>query len=456
MNRLFFERESASIGQGSFARAVASRALHSLQLWPHVKFDGGGVAPPPVEGERTAGKESAWACQAGVNSLAVDKFEHKLMLTGGADSTIKLWDLEQITPQKNDQTLKPIGEVKKSPSTHQFGITHISFYPFEPTAFLSSSYDHSLKIYSTDTLQPSASFKLDSIIYSHALSPIASHLLVACCTQHPLVRLVDLHSGASTHSLAGHTGAVLAASWSPTNEHILATGGTDGTVRIWDVRKASGTLRLLDLEDSIGLGDGLDRPSRAAAKAHGAAVNGIEWTDDGQYIVSAGHDAAVRVWDASSGANTLAHFGPTLRNAKLETKPMLLSPVEHTKPKGGLLVYPNEGEVVIFELHEGRVVSRLRLPGPSVAVVRARTGTGERSVGRRVTSLAWRGVGEGFVSAGSDGVVRVWGPGVGEEMVDEVVEGETDRREEGGREKRKREVLDDVFKDLTRTKITFG
>lgn len=78
MNRLFFDRESASIGQGAFARAVASRALHSLQLWPHVKFDGGGVAPPPVEGERTAGKESAWACQAGVNSLAVDKFEHKL------------------------------------------------------------------------------------------------------------------------------------------------------------------------------------------------------------------------------------------------------------------------------------------------------------------------------------------------------------------------------------------
>lgn len=35
------------------------------------------------------------------------------MLTGGADSTIKLWDLEQITPQKKDQTLKTIGEVKR-------------------------------------------------------------------------------------------------------------------------------------------------------------------------------------------------------------------------------------------------------------------------------------------------------------------------------------------------------
>jgi hypothetical protein len=35
------------------------------------------------------------------------------MLTGGADSTIKLWDLEQITPQRNDQILKPIDEVKR-------------------------------------------------------------------------------------------------------------------------------------------------------------------------------------------------------------------------------------------------------------------------------------------------------------------------------------------------------
>jgi hypothetical protein len=78
MNQLFFERESASIGQGTFARAFASQALHSLRLWPHVRFDGGDSSRVGDEDERPAGKDGVWACQAGVNSLAVDKFEHKL------------------------------------------------------------------------------------------------------------------------------------------------------------------------------------------------------------------------------------------------------------------------------------------------------------------------------------------------------------------------------------------
>jgi len=249
---------------------------------------------------------------------------------------------------------------------------------------------------------------------------------------------------------------VLTAAWSPRNENILASGGTDGTVRLWDVRKASGTLRLLDLEDSVGVlghdGRGRGATARASAKAHNAAVNGLAWTDDGNYIVSAGHDNAMRVWDADTGANTLAHFGPTVKNGRLETKPLLLSPGEWTRPGGGLLLVPNEGEVLVAELLEGRILRRLRLPGPREAVVRARAG-GERRVGRRVTSLAWRGVGQGLVSGGTDGVVRVWGP-MEEGEVDEVEEKEKGEEEKG--EKRKRNVLDEVFKELTGKKITFG
>lgn len=79
MNQLLFERESGAIGQGSLARAAASRALHSLQAWPHVKFDGGD-ASATTEDDRPAAKDGIWACQAGVNSLAVDKFEHKLLV----------------------------------------------------------------------------------------------------------------------------------------------------------------------------------------------------------------------------------------------------------------------------------------------------------------------------------------------------------------------------------------
>jgi hypothetical protein len=42
----------------------------------------------------------------------------------------------------------------------------------------------------------------------HAPSPIASHLLVACATQHPAVRLVDLRTGASAHRRAPGRGVV--------------------------------------------------------------------------------------------------------------------------------------------------------------------------------------------------------------------------------------------------------
>src|SRR4051794_32697885 len=84
--------------------------------------------------------------------------------------------------------------------THKFGITQLRFFPFDSGAFLSTSYDHHLKIYSTETLAVSGDFDLSSIVYTHALSPIANHLLVACATQHPTVRLVDLRSGSSTHS----------------------------------------------------------------------------------------------------------------------------------------------------------------------------------------------------------------------------------------------------------------
>src|SRR5436305_13413371 len=62
-----------------------------------------------------------------------------------------------------------------SSPTSRFGITHLTFYPFDAYAFLTSSYSHTLTLYATETLAASASFDLTAIISSYALSPIASH-----------------------------------------------------------------------------------------------------------------------------------------------------------------------------------------------------------------------------------------------------------------------------------------
>ena len=401
--------------------------------------------------------------------------------------------MEQSANPNDAHVFRPVAKIAKAETlprapasksqAHRFGITHLSFYPFDTAAFLSTSYDQTLKLWATDSTRVSGSFELGSKIYTHAISPIADHLLVACGTQHPAVRLVDLRSGAAVQSLVApgqvgaDTGAVLSVAWSPRHEHVLASGAVDGAVRIWDVRRASGLLGLLDQEDSLGIihrgGDAQsgalrERGIRASAKAHSGPVNGLTWTDDGAYIISAGHDRRIRVWDAATGANTLASFGPSIRNSQLSSVTMFSSPIGLTHPRKELLFWPNESEILVLDLHEGSIVSRLRGVGPQMAGVRSQRG-GERTVKNRVTGLVWRGAGggggsSGVVMGGSnapggiysahlDGQICAWMPRV--EGLDE--EDEDNTAEQAQEEMtQKRKAIDDAFRSLMGKKITFS
>ena len=377
------------------------------------------------------------------------------MLSGGADSSVFLWDLESAETPLKCYTYRPSEKVKKESTAHKFGITHLSFYPFDSLAFLSTSYDHTLKIYATETLTLSASFDLDSVVYSHGLSPIADHLLVACATQHPAVRLVDLRSGASAHSLAGHQGAVLSVAWSPRDEYVLASGGSDGVVRLWDIRRSAGSLGVLNMDDSVGIGgeDGRGKNARARnhGKAHIGACNGVVWTEDGKNLVTAGHDERVRVWDVGVGANALSHFGPIIKNTHLSTLLPLLAPRHLSGSQ--VMLYPNEKEILMFELLEGTLIKRLRAPG--VAVAQARGSAGQRNIKNRVTSLCWRAGDVEMYSAHSDGLIRAWKPRTKDDVQVEKEESEQVDVDEDESRKRKRQALDDVFRDLTKQKITF-
>jgi DNA excision repair protein ERCC-8 len=111
----------------------------------------------------------------------------------------------------------------------------------------------------------------------------------------------------------------------------------------------------------------------------------------------------------------------------------------------------------MFELHEGKLLKRLKVPGPITAAVKSRTG--ERNVKNRITGLVWRGQSEGIYSAHTDGQIRAWLPRTAEDELLDKEEEDSLKRQDGDQDegaKRKRQVLDDVFRDLTRQKITFG
>jgi DNA excision repair protein ERCC-8 len=213
------DRAYGLISNDVLRRATASRLIHAIQ-------------PSTVSfSQRLPSKDDPYeripAHISGVNALTVDKFEGKYLLSGGADSSIAIWDLEaQLIATEAGETFLPLSAVNKTAEEHKLGITQICFYPFDSLAFLTSSYDHTVKLYSSETLAPSASFDLDAVVYNIALSPIGTHLLVACAAQSPNVRLIDLRSGANTHSLAGHSGAILSTAWQAAPQTAACASGT--------------------------------------------------------------------------------------------------------------------------------------------------------------------------------------------------------------------------------------
>jgi DNA excision repair protein ERCC-8 len=84
----------------------------------------------------------------------------------------------------------------------------------------------------------------------------------------------------------GHVGPVYALEWSPRDEFILASGGQDGVIRVWDVRKARSCLAELSLTGSA---DG--------GKAHFDSILGLTFASNGLSLVSASKDKTLRLWD---------------------------------------------------------------------------------------------------------------------------------------------------------------
>lgn len=279
---------------------------------------------------------------------------------------------------------------------------------------------------------------------------------MACATQHPAIRLVDLRSGATTHTLAGHVGgAVLSVAWNPREEYNLASGGTDGNVRLWDVRRSAGCLGVMDAEDGVGIigfdGLGHGARSRFRGTAHAGPVNGLAWTDDARHLVSTGHDEKIRVWDCYSGANTLANFGPAVRNRNVAAVVPLIVPRSVMQPGQEMLFYPNEKDILMFDLFDGTLIKRLRATSLLSSSTAASKNTRER-----VTGLAWRYHNMEMISGHGDGTIRSWQPRTSEDAF--VEESEAVEEDDGMAtrdKKRKRQILEDIERDMRRQNVSF-
>lgn len=394
------------------------------------------------------------------------------MVSGGADPSIRLWDLE-TRGSELEHTHRAIASVTKSshPDAHTHATTSISIYPFDPvpSTIMTTSHDGTLKLSAlgVESITPVHTFTLDCTPYTHSFSSHpGSTLLIAVGTSDKPVRLLDLRSGLTTHGLPGHTSSVLSVSWAPHRPYLLASASADNRVIIFDVRRGghNSAIATLDMDDPIGFVPPLSAPSlyrsrrsySLHARAHNGPVTGVRWSSNGTHLVTAGQDARIRVWDATTGANTLAHFGPRVRNSvssHLAERAPLVVPKGVMSPGHETLLWPNfndqddRGEIFMFELREGTYVKRLRVPGLMSGRQESKSRPSALSAAR-INGLAWRGngaSGEGMeiFSTHGDGAIRAW--------VSRVPDGEPDEAEEEelADRKRKRDVLDEVYRGFT-------
>ncbi|KAK9471780.1 WD40-repeat-containing domain protein [Dipodascopsis tothii] len=376
-----------------------------------------------------------------VNSLAIDA-SGRYMISGGSDSGLAIWDLNGAAGRRHRYAV--VGSLAPKRG-HRYGIAAASWWPFDTGMFVTSSFDETVKVWDTNAMEEVYTFEMGARVNSHDLSPTGAHSLVACAADSPAIRLLDLRTTAAAQTLVGHARAgVIAVRWSPTNEHMLASGGADGTVRLWDIRRSQACLAVLDLE-TTGLHTGGAAAATSAAwgagVSHRGAVNGLLWFDDGTRLVSAGNDEAVRVWDlrpssralrsASNGIiNTLVNFGPLIQNRYMSAVSMVLTPARDCRAQ--LLFFPSDsGDLMVFNVATGRLVSRLS------------STAGQRR--RKVAGLACRGMEYVEIFSGnSEGDIILWEPATGASR--SKSRRRDDDAEAGGR--KKPNVLAEIYRGL--------
>jgi WD40 repeat protein len=100
--------------------------------------------------------------------------------------------------------------------------------------FTTSSLDKSLKVFDPVQLECVYEFKMNEKIFNHALQDSICSL----CSLSKSIRLADLKSGSMIQQLYSSS-PIVCMDWSPARDYLLLGGCEDGSVCLWDIRKAN-------------------------------------------------------------------------------------------------------------------------------------------------------------------------------------------------------------------------
>lgn len=280
-----------------------------------------------------------------VSALQVDNQEGRFLLSGSGDATVCIYDLSKwgteqclkgstsLSSSDEGSVYRPVARSVRVPFGDEHGHSHsvvqVQWYPVDTGAFLSASAEGSILVWDTHAMEPVIRWNPLSSISCMNLSTSqgrSESLLAVGSFDDESVRLLDIRSGAASHSLVGHEEGITCVQWSPASDVIVASGSLDGTVRLYDIRKPGSRSCLAVLDRDQPVNSTKNRPFRSSYShlaspfkdeaspnnygnsksnsvvSHGGAVSSLCFTIDGTSLVSTGTDGKLQNWDLAIGS----------------------------------------------------------------------------------------------------------------------------------------------------------
>ena len=179
-------------------------------------------------------KTGSMALNYNGNDVAFHPQRTDVIATGSTKGAVVVWNLEK-TGKKAARAIS---------TEHTRTVTRVDWHPTTPWMLASGSIDGTIKIW--DIRRDGKKFKASinikpksSAVRDAQYNPHDGNM-IACAFDNGSVQLWDVRKTKKcVKKFAAHHGYVLTLDWHPSESKVLATGGRDGQIKIWNTGKYS-------------------------------------------------------------------------------------------------------------------------------------------------------------------------------------------------------------------------